>query len=206
MPGYRLAALLAPQSARLPTLSLPHHTHTSPAASTELSPVHCPPWCMQRREPVVPQLTVAELGAACYRGAYNAGVELVIQGTRAALDTQAAARLSPDLAKRLLKGAHRCCQMPQLLVLALLPHVLLLLRPASAFAGPEAADFSLTPGLPFCLLQTCGSRRCARGGCPGTPGPSGWPTQLCSQRQRGGQVGRDTRAVRVGLMPSAIAW
>ena len=59
---------------------------------------------MQRREPVVPQLTVAELGSACYRGAYNAAVELVIQGTRVALDTQAAARLDPDLARRLLKG------------------------------------------------------------------------------------------------------
>ena len=107
---------------------------------------------MQRREPVVPQLTVAELGAACYRGAYNAGVELVIQGTRAALDTQAAARLSPDLAKRLLKGA-ACRRGWGWTAAGLVRHcgAVVLLPTRRLHLGAAR------------LLQTCGSLRCARG-------------------------------------------
>ncbi|KAL4457541.1 hypothetical protein ABPG75_012406 [Micractinium tetrahymenae] len=55
------------------------------------------------RESEMPPLEVAELQAACVKGAYNSCVDLAVQGTRCVLDAAAVQRLQPGLAKKLIK-------------------------------------------------------------------------------------------------------
>lgn len=55
------------------------------------------------RESAMPPLEVEELTAACVKGAYNACVDLAVQGTRCALDAAAVEHLQPALSKKLIK-------------------------------------------------------------------------------------------------------